>query len=165
MTRPLGPRVLVSPLRGDEYIDPPAAASPPEGEICSVLTLVMLMRTQAELRANFPLRGKSRIAGIGVHFHRPQGGWLVFHQAKPGCMVLLRSSIYNGARKGTHFASAAILYSCPGRMPSNHPGGEAGPGQKLWPGAAAHGPSTLAPARARQPSGIQVNTANVTKSP
>ena len=100
-----------------------------------MLTLVMLMRTQAELRANFPLRGKSRIAGIGVHFHRPQGGWLVFHRAKPGCMVLLRSSIYNGARKGTHFASAAILYSCPGRMPSNRPGGEAGPGQNRRPKA------------------------------
>jgi len=25
LTGPLGPRVVVSPLRGDEYIDPPAA--------------------------------------------------------------------------------------------------------------------------------------------
>ena len=74
-------------------------------------------------------------AAEGVHFHRPQGGWLVFHRAKPGCMVWLRSSIYNGARQGAHLASAAILYNYPGRMPSNRPGGEAGPGQNRRPRA------------------------------
>ena len=81
----------------------------------------------------------------------PQGGWLVFHRAKSGCKGFhcLQAAYKIGARKDTHFASAAILYNSPGRMPSNRPGGEAGPGQKLWPGAAAHGPSTLAPARAR----------------
>ena len=81
----------------------------------------------------------------------PQGSWLVFHRAKSGCKGFhcLQAAYKIGARKGTHFASAAILYNYPGRMPSNRPGGEAGPGQKLWPGAAAHGPSTLAPARAR----------------
>lgn len=47
----------------------------------------MTVGREGKHRANFPLRGKSRIAGIGVHFHRPQGGWLVFHRAKPGCVV------------------------------------------------------------------------------
>ena len=28
LTGPVGPRVVVSPLRGDEYIDPPAAGKP-----------------------------------------------------------------------------------------------------------------------------------------
>ena len=66
MTGPAGPRVVVSPLRGDEYyiaafggsaargsenrktglapvgnapLSPPAAVLPPMGEVCSTLTL------------------------------------------------------------------------------------------------------------------------------
>ena len=37
------------------------------------------MRTKAESSANFPLRGKSRAAGIGVHFHeRSEVVWFSF---------------------------------------------------------------------------------------
>ena len=43
-----------------------------------------------------------------MHFHRPQGGCMVF-AAKGG--------IKNGARKGAHLASAAVLYNYPGRSP------------------------------------------------
>ena len=44
-------------------------APPPEGEVLAALCFEMLMNSEAESRANFPLRGKSREAGIGVHFH------------------------------------------------------------------------------------------------
>ena len=43
-----------------------------------------------------------------MHFPRPQGGCMVF-AAKGG--------IKNGARKGAHLASAAVLYNYPGRSP------------------------------------------------
>ena len=57
----------------------PAATSPPEGEILAALHFEMLMRTKAESSANFPLRGKSRAAGIGVHFHeRSEVVWFSF---------------------------------------------------------------------------------------
>ena len=61
-------------------------------------------------------------------------------------------------RKAPYPASAAILYNYP--VPAGtQPGREAsaGPGQNPWhPGAPASAvPSTLAPVRARQPSGIQ----------
>ena len=58
--------------RGNAPLLPPSAASPPEGEILAALCFEVLMRPKAEQRANFPLRGKSRAAGIGVHFHAPQ---------------------------------------------------------------------------------------------
>ena len=47
----------------------PMATSPPEGEILAALYLELLMNSNAKRRENFPLRGKSRVAGIGVHFH------------------------------------------------------------------------------------------------
>ena len=50
----------------------PAATSSPEGEILAALYFELLMRVKVERRVNFPLRGKSRTAGIGVHFHAPQ---------------------------------------------------------------------------------------------
>ena len=57
----------------------PAATSPPEGEILAALHFEMLMRSKAESSANFPLRGKSRAAGIGVHFHeRSEVVWFSF---------------------------------------------------------------------------------------
>ena len=49
-----------------------SATSSPEGQILAALCFEVLMRPKAEQRANFPLRGKSRAAGIGVHFHAPQ---------------------------------------------------------------------------------------------
>lgn len=61
-------------------------------------------------------------------------------------------------RKAPYPASAAILYNYPvpaGTQPVRE--ASAGPGQNPWhPGASAPAvPSTLAPVRARQPSGIQ----------
>ena len=40
--------------------------------------------TEAERRANFPLRGKPREAGIGVHFHRAAGPVGLFSLRPPG---------------------------------------------------------------------------------
>ena len=42
--------------------------------------------TEAERKANFPLRGKPREAGIGVHFHRAEGPVCLF--SPPGRAVL-----------------------------------------------------------------------------
>jgi hypothetical protein len=43
----------------------------------------MLMNSEAEIRANFPLRGKSREAGIGVHFHEhSEVGWFSSGEAR-----------------------------------------------------------------------------------
>ena len=85
----------------------------------------------------------------GKAFPRPQGGCMVF-AAKGG--------IKNGARKGAHLASAAILYNSRGRKPSTRPGGVSrSRTEPLAPrakGPAA--PSTLTPIRACQPSGIQL---------
>ena len=46
--------------RGNAPLLPPAAASSPEGQILAALCFEMLMRTNAERRADFPLRGKYR---------------------------------------------------------------------------------------------------------
>ena len=78
---------------GNAPLLPPAAASSPEGQILAALCLEGLMSTEAERRANFPLRGGKGTgfvgsrratenpvtrfplgevppqAGIGVHFH------------------------------------------------------------------------------------------------
>ena len=40
-----------------------SATSSPEGQILAALCFEVLMRPKAEQRANFPLRGKSRVAG------------------------------------------------------------------------------------------------------
>ena len=53
-------------------------APPPKGEVLAALYLEMLMRPKAERRVNFPLRGKSRVAGIGVHFQRATGAVVWF---------------------------------------------------------------------------------------
>ena len=63
---------------GNAPLLPPAAASPPEGEILAALCFEVLISPKAEQRANFPLRGKSRVAGIGVHFQRAAGAVLRF---------------------------------------------------------------------------------------
>ena len=61
----------------------PAATSPPEGEILAALCFEMLMNSEAESRANFPLRGKSpqgnrgafpRAVGAVVRFSIPRSG-------------------------------------------------------------------------------------------
>ena len=69
----------------------------------------------------------------------------------------------NGARKGAHLASAAILYNSRGREPGARPGGVSrSRTEPLAPrakGPAA--PSTLTPVRACQPSGILESTALV----
>ena len=64
--------------RGNAPLLPPAAASPPEGEILAALCFAMLMRPKAERRADFPLRGKWCVSPIGVHFHRVKRGCMVF---------------------------------------------------------------------------------------
>ena len=45
---------------GNAPLLPPAAASPPEGEILAALSFVQLMKLDGKRRANFPLRGKYR---------------------------------------------------------------------------------------------------------
>ena len=45
---------------GNAPLLPPAAASPPEGEILAALCLVILMKLNGKQRANFPLRGAQR---------------------------------------------------------------------------------------------------------
>ncbi len=55
--------------RGNAPLLSPKATSPPEGEILAALYLELLMRSKAERRANFPLRGKWCAAPKGVHFH------------------------------------------------------------------------------------------------
>ena len=53
--------------------------------------------TEAERKANFPLRGKPREAGIGVHFHRAEGLACLF--PPPGRAVLW---FYQNWRRGAH---------------------------------------------------------------
>ena len=50
---------------GNAPLLPPAAASPPEGEILAALCIDVLMSSEAEWRADFPLRG-----GKGTGFVR-----------------------------------------------------------------------------------------------
>ena len=77
-------------------------------------------------------------------------------------MVLAaKGGIKNGARKGAHLASAAILYNSRGREPSTRPGGISRSRTEPWQ-PRAKGPaagSTLTPVRACQPSGILESTA------
>ena len=68
-------------------------APPPEGEVLAALCLELLMSPKAERRVDFPLRGKYREAGIGVHFHQAQPGWHVFSSRQGrGCMVLSKEA-------------------------------------------------------------------------
>ena len=85
---------------------------------------------------------------------------------KPGCMVFAaKGGIKNGAHKGAHLASAAILHNSRGRSPQTVREASAGPGQNPWrPGPSGPAaPSTLA-AEPRQPSGIQVSADSLTKA-
>ena len=85
---------------------------------------------------------------------------------KPGCMVFAaKGGIKNGAHKGAHLASAAILHNYPGRSPQPVREASAGPGQNPWrPGPSGPAaPSTLA-AKPRQPSGIPVSAVPPTKA-
>ena len=76
------------------------------GEILAALCFEMLMRTNAERRANFPLRGKWCAAPIGVHFHRAKPGCLVFSGIRENrkmkrsnsCTYLFRDSPFGGWR-------------------------------------------------------------------
>ena len=69
-----------------------------------------------------------------------------------------KGGIKNGAHKGAHLASAAILHNYPGRKPSTRPGGVSRSlAEPLAPRAGGPAaPSTLA-AKPRQPSGIPVS--------
>ena len=125
-----GENRTTAPLaRGNAPLLPPAAASAPresvsrdfqvavlpyksrslatpEGEILAALCFEMLMRTNAERRANFPLRGKWCAAPIGVHFHRAKPGCLVFSGIRENrkmkrsnsCTYLFRDSPFGGWR-------------------------------------------------------------------
>ena len=77
--------------------------------------------SEVNRRANFPLRGKSRAAGIGVHFHRPQGGRSVFHGRSPVVWFCRRKAAFILAPQGAHLASAACLYNSLGRQALNLP--------------------------------------------
>ena len=55
----------------------------------------------------------------GIALPRAKRGWPVFPRAKPGRPVFAaKGGIKNGAPKGAHLASAAILHNYPGRKPS-----------------------------------------------
>ena len=54
----------------------------PEGELLAVQCIEVLMRPEAERKANFPLRGKWCAAPKGVHFLRAKPGCTVFHSAE-----------------------------------------------------------------------------------
>ena len=56
------------------------------------------MSPKAEQRANFPLRGKSRVAGIGVHFQRAAGA-VVWFSLPPVALPPI-GGIQNFAAKG-----------------------------------------------------------------
>ena len=107
---------------------------------------ILLHGSKVKRRANFPLRGKSRVAGIGVHFHR----------AKPGCMVFaaVRRHLY-WRRKAPYLPSGAILHNSLGRQALNQSGRRSqSRTEPLAPrGEGPAAPSTLA-AKPRQPSGI-----------
>ena len=94
----------------------------------------------------------------GNAFPRPQDGCMVF-AAKGG--------IKNGAHKGAHIASAAVLHNSRGRSPQPVREAPAGPGQNLGsPGPSGPAaPSTLTPVRACQPTGILESTALVWRFP
>ena len=88
----------------------------------------------------------------GMPFRRPSGRLYGFSRQR---------RLKNGARKGTHLASAAVLYNSRGRSPQPVREASAGPGQNPWrPGPSGPAaPSTLTPVRACQPSGILASTA------
>ena len=60
-------KTIQPPLaRGNAPLLPPAAASSPEGQILAALCFEMLMRTNAERREDFPLRGAQRTHFVGA---------------------------------------------------------------------------------------------------
>ena len=69
---------------------------------------------------------------------------------KPGCMVFAaKGGIRNGARKGAHLASAAVLYTSRGRSPQPVREASADPGQNPWrPGPKARRRHQPSPAKA-----------------
>ena len=87
----------------------------------------------------------------GVHFRRPQGGFMVLYKLAPP--------------RAPYLASAAVLHNYPGRSPQPVREASAGPGQNPWrPGPSGPAaPSTLA-AKPRQPSGIQLPAESLTKA-
>ena len=103
--RPFGPRV----------VDCRSAAMLIKSALRDLLSVsyVMISILRGEGGAVRHQRGR-------MHFPRPQGGCMVF-AAKGG--------IKNGARKGAHLASAAILYNSRGRSPQPVREASAGPGQ------------------------------------
>ena len=102
--------------------------SPRGGEILAALHFEMLMRTKAESSANFPLRGKSRAAGIGVHFHeRSEVVWFSFRYCHKFKLTPLLSihcpTALAGGRwwrqppKGACYRQAAFILAPTGRPP------------------------------------------------
>ena len=91
-------------------------------------------------------------------------GECISNARQGGCMVFAaKGGIKNGAHKGAHIASAAVLHNSRGRSPQ--PVREASAGPEQNPGnPGPKGPaagSTLTPVRACQPSGILESTAQV----
>ena len=74
-----------------------------EGEVLAALSKERLKLALREAECKSPPPGEtSPQATEGVHFHRPQGGCMVFPRAQPGCLVFIpRSGIIKLiARKG-----------------------------------------------------------------
>ena len=118
--RAFGPRVVVSPLRGNEYICRLSAAAlplaaktiqprlrrvemhpfwccaplPPEGEVLAALCLEILMSPEAEWRANLPLRGRRR--------RRRQKGCISIARRAVGLFSSGRSPVVWFSLRGCH---------------------------------------------------------------
>ena len=67
----------------------PAATSPPEGEILAALCFEMLMNSEAESRANFPLRGKWCVSTKRGAFPRAEGAVVRFSIPRSGIIKLI----------------------------------------------------------------------------
>ena len=87
-------------------------ASPPEGEILAALCLDVLMRSKAERRANFPLRGE-------VVRSTKRGA---FPRAKPGCMVFRH--YYHEHQPTKMFSAHSAPGSAGGKVAAQAPKGE-----------------------------------------
>ena len=91
---------------------PPAAASSPEGQILAALCFEMLMRTNAERRADFPLRVEvPPKAGIGVHFHGRSPVCLFFYARQGGFLgfIIMAPFIFKGAHHNPRATGASNL--------------------------------------------------------
>ena len=125
----LGSQVAIAPLRTKFACHP--------AKVGALWMLnILLHGSKVKRRANFPLRGKSRAAGIGVHFHR----------AKPGCMVFaaVRRHLY-WRRKAPTSPVQRVFITPEGGARRTGPEGGADPGLNPWrPGPKArrrHQPS------------------------